>query len=263
MPLLLSLPVWSPDGRRTLQVDMPLATTADQLHYGQQLRAALYLGDDRGQARHMIGQGNLPFWVGEASYGYVRLSGEDPTSQTEVVIASARDDRSPAVILRPADLNDLIPASERPPQLFILSINALPDSGRFLAITAAASPDRGVGPVFTFLIELTADRSRTETISLKHTGHRSAKASFSPSGQWLTVFTNDGPGNMIYLYDLQSGKSTSIGSNGRWAGWSGDGRWVAQRYDYYLTLLAPAHDYQQIIFQDFSDCRAIGWDGDS
>jgi hypothetical protein len=253
-------PNWSPTGAQTLI--NPIGPDGMDLvaEPRSPWRQLLYVGDEQARSLSPIGVGLEAFWLDDSNYGFLRLNAGSANRAPEPeLVATAPDSDQIHVLLRSSDLLPFVPVADRPDHLFMHSVEAGSGTRNTLVVAASATAEWKNAPGFLFLIEL--DRRRMITSGIKLLSHvdRPPTLALSPDGLWLAVSGDGSRGNFVHLYDLETGKVTTIDSAGSWAGWSADGNWLAQRYEGYLSLYAPAWEFQHLVFRDLSDCRSARW----
>jgi Tol biopolymer transport system component len=88
---------------------------------------------------------------------------------------------------------------------------------------------------------------------------------FSPGGRWLAVQSLDRTRTcwQLHLLNLHSNQTETFTSVYRFAypdyDWSANGRWLLRIDRELLYLIAPDHDYQQVIFHGFPNCFFAAW----
>ncbi|MCI0397817.1 MAG: hypothetical protein L0322_23170, partial [Chloroflexi bacterium] len=270
-------PTWSPDGQQMIAVenwtgepetDGPGPASATEL---------LWLPEPGAEAVE-IGQGYAPFWLDNATMGYIRpAAGPVGENNQEVVTLVAGETGSLRIMITLADLTPLLPPEEVDDDLFIdrVFINPAQPDLVYLIVTDPArgpvSDSLGVletGRSYLFTVEHPAGDVGSGARMLLQTldvGFRSAhfpwfsdQAGFSPDGRWLALAVNNlfVDGQMaLYLYDLEGGRwwvqPQPFGDSGSpqiWPyDWSADGQWLLRAEGSMLALLAPAHDYARLI----------------
>ena len=247
---LQGMPLWSPDGLKTLTLaDSP---AGDNLY--RQWQTLIHRGDGRGQALAMVGPGGTPFWLDGQRYGYVRLN-----NQNETEIVTAANDGAARVWLQSSDLLPAIPSGERPEDLYVWQVMPSPAANGQLVLMATPTPADNVGPYYFFLVEGNRTGSRVDEITLLTQADFPSFPEFSPDGRWL-LFTSRG--TIVYVVDTTTGRTVIINQNGdqgTFSGWSADGQWLLQKHDDHLSLTAPAHDYRLIAQRDFAGCYNVFW----
>jgi hypothetical protein len=280
---LLGVPVWSPAGSQTILTERnvfaegPLLAANDRMSFFapdvplSQWR--LFRGDSEGQPLRAgdnlmeIGRGYAPFWLDEATYGYIRLTARasDPPAQ-EIVIASVEDDR-PRLLLGLTELRSAFRTEPEPSELTIRYVAAAPEEPSLLFIVAFATVERQAY-LFSF------DRASRELALHLQVGYRSNHSfGFSPDGRWLVLTGSEsdvlGPGStseVVYLYDRARDQTerylvkSSVLLPTNMYDWSADSRWLALLVDEkVLNLVEPEQNYQQLIRHDLGPCSSLAW----
>ncbi|HEX6386321.1 MAG TPA: hypothetical protein VF177_16740 [Anaerolineae bacterium] len=253
--------LWSPDGARTVVIGAPSTTVGDMADpYLQGLTTMLYRADRWGRAPVEVGRGAVPFWIDNERYGYVRLS---RTEELEVVTAVAGEDRL-QVALRASDLLLAVPSAERPGRLTINGVMANPADAQQLLVWAT-SPAEGGRFHYAFLLRLAPDLAGVGDVSMVFRQENPGGGIFSPDGRWLSIYVwrnTYGRDLLFHLVYLQSGERQMFRSSSPGVDWSADGQWLVQPGEHYVVLRAPAYDYKQLIFHNFSGCHSARWVGE-
>ncbi|MCI0395572.1 MAG: hypothetical protein L0332_05290 [Chloroflexi bacterium] len=252
-------PVWSPDGAGTLLLVSPAVPAIKDLFW--QWRLPIYRGNARGELVKEVGSGNNGFWLDDETYGYIHLA-EGP--ELEVVTASVDDDR-PHVILRSSELLEVLPPEERPEQLLIGYVLINPANLNDWLVVADSDGEAQPAGRYYFLFN-NQEAPGKEALSLIYQSGGNVFVEFAPNGRWLTIYNYyslDSHGGEVALLDWQTGQIETIGTfsmAASWPGaWSADGQWYVLMQRDYLTLVAPAYNYQRLFFQDLGYCHQVTW----
>jgi hypothetical protein len=249
MKPLASLPVWSPNGRRTL---MTFAAAPPPFY--------ILLGDGEGRATRDVGTGTLPFWLDDEHFGYLQRD----VSGSAIVTAALASPTDWHTLLITADLLNALPAAERPEQLAIRQITSNPAAPRWLFIEAVV-PDRQSQYIFAF------DRE-SEAVSLRlqvDDSERFIAFRLSPDGRYWTLTTHArddlvGTNWTLYLHNIARNETEALAFRPLPYGeysyqWSADGRWLLKADSGVIQLIAPNDDYFKLIYYDGARCTSAVW----
>lgn len=273
------IPSWSPDGSQMILQQMQFlengllmaaddrAVLFDTGLYFQNaplFRSNATAGEE---SRVALGEGevgNIPFWLDEQTYGYVRSDGDLREATQALVIASTVDDVA-VPVLTAADLLAKIPEDERPFRLSMRYVIPHPTDANLLLIAATSRSDS-----YLFLVDLKNNLIENRLRLRTPVNHIFG---FSPDGRYLvaTGSTDDdfsGPGNVgtFYLHDVTRNETqTFIAGVSSFVptynfDWSADGNWLVFILNNgAINLVAPEYDYQHVILHDFGNCSSIAW----
>ena len=212
-----------------------------------------------------IGEGSSPFWINTEQFGYIRTT---PSFVQELVTASV-DNLEPQVLLTTAALTEALTERTGNPLLIQYAI-AHPLDPNILLVMAATQASDG----YLFQINRqSGDVSLLFPIDVSRGEHA---LGFSPDGRYIVATgallqnANRGQDNMLFgamhFYDLTTGEHNSILVNNEvffpafTFDWSQDGNWLAFiRDNNVIGLMAPAYDYQQMIFHTEGNCISLAW----
>ncbi|MEZ4593516.1 MAG: hypothetical protein R3D55_20595 [Chloroflexota bacterium] len=216
------------------------------------------------------GQGSAPFWLDNTHFGYIRTTPEtaQPFAQ-ELVIASV-DNLTPETVLTSQVLNEALPERRSSNPLLMQYAIAHPTNPNILVVMAATQANDG------YLFQLDRQTSRVTLLFPLDISRGEHSLGFSPDGRYLVAtgaFWEESSRaqesmlfGLLHLYDLTSGAHKSILVNNEvffpafTFDWSQDGNWLAfTRDDNVIGLMAPAYDYQQMIFHDEGSCISLAW----
>lgn len=278
---LPGLPVWSPTGDNLLMLEevslAQMAVVAGEQAYLLQsntslsgipiLRADLSAGyPDSIAGAKLVGVGQIPFWLGDDAYGFVRYppsQGVRPTQ--EVVIASVGDDAA-RLAFTVDEIED--------------GLASMGVAGHVTFQHLAANP---AFPDLIFLVVETTD-GRLQILSYNlESGeilvrmHMASGAgvsfSFSPDNQRLLVtgplvdelghVENQG---LLYLNEIVDNETMvfSIYTGDAFFpqayDWSANGEWLAIASSARsITLYAPEHKFQRMVVRETGDCPSLAW----
>ena len=250
MSYLPSWPLWAPDGRSTILMeikpDNPLAPQPTQL----------WLGDAEGQVVAELGQGYAPFWLDDSTYGYVRL---DSNGRSEVVTADIADN-APHVLLMQDGLRRQLPDSDDLAALFIADVQIQPtNNDRLLVTVITTEQDR----TFLFRIERQDEQTHRVTHVLDEVAF--VGSAYSPDGRWLvlnTIARGSGEHTLTlvtsddFVTDNQLVLDSTVPVN---YDWTADGQWLVINYPGFAKLITPGYNYQRIIPHVFGNCERVAW----
>ena len=261
-------PLWAPGGETTIISDV-----------GQ-----LLIGDSEVQSQSSLGPGFSPFWLRSTVFGFVALANNGESSNMQVVIQDLETGQQKIVI----DSTELM-AEIRPEQggrLRIRYVTVNPADPSLLLIGGSPAGSE-VADYFVFGIRLlgsldsVVDLEVAKPEMLLHLPGipEGDPATYTPTGSPAFTFSSDGRWLMtvrfvdrifntweLNLVELASGETKTITTNYPpypaqypYFDWSADGQWLALMDEGYLRLIAPAHNYEQIVPYDFRNCTYSGW----
>ncbi|MFO7679093.1 MAG: hypothetical protein R6X34_03500 [Chloroflexota bacterium] len=274
LSLLAGLPVWSPDGEKTIIENASITEFTTYLRNDMMMILdasipprvnKMWLGDSRGQLPGaaaevpVIGEGFSPFWVDDDTFGYIRLAAGDIF---EVVTRSLSREEV-ELVATTADLEALLPAGNRAPikLRYVMTHPAQPDLLMMAALNEFARE------VYVFSYNLETDELTLHLQSLIQPYH---SLGFSPNGRFL-VLTGVGDGEqgnarIIYVHDLDTFETQTYFSEYVRFGfsplydWSADGNWLLFQVDErVLSLTAPAYQYQMVQSHEQGYCTSMAW----
>lgn len=274
-------PHWSPNGHLMLLTDTTLFESPQYMVDGRIITLSpntpnqvtnLWLRETQAapDERLKVGEGISPFWLTDTRFGFIRSVPQTylPTSQELVVMQL--DDLEPQPVLQTAALQAELPESNRRNPLLMRYALAHPTNPDLVFIMAATQADDS----YIFQVDVTtAEVSLLLQLDLSRGEH---SLGFSPDGRflvatgswWPETSPRDGTAlfGVLNLVDLETGDQRSILTNNLvyfpsfTFDWSLDGNWLAFiRDDNVIGLIAPAYDYQQMIFQDAGLCTSLAW----
>jgi len=271
---LAGLPVWSPDGEKTILVNASITESSTYLRNDMMmiLDASLqpgvnkmWLGDSQGQLpgaaadAPVIAEGYSPFWVGNDTFGYIHLA---PGDKSEVVTRSLSGEEA-AVRVTTDDLEALLSDDNRAPikLRYVMTHPAQPDLLMVVALNEFARE------AYVFSYNLETDELKLRLQSLIQPYH---SLGFSPNGRYLVltgvVDNAQGDASIIYVHDLDTFETQTYFSEYVRFGfspmydWSADGNWLLFQVDErVLSLTAPAYQYQRVQAHDQGYCTSMAW----
>jgi hypothetical protein len=249
---LAGFPVWSPNGRLTLLIEM-----LSLLDHSIPL---LFRADGDGREPTPVGAGVSPFWLDDDTYGY--LPADSPQRNiTEVVIASTGDDRL-RTLLTADDLLTAVPQATGSNRLILRQAVTSPSAPGLLFVTAR---DEATDEVYLFAYDRRSGKVSL-LLALADRSFRFPAMAVSLDGRWLTVLLyNREKYTAAYFYDLTGGRGREFqlypspfdvrGLNN----WSADEQWLARLHPDGLILMAPEAGYQYLAPHNLSRCVAVAW----
>lgn len=238
--------IWSPDGGRKLATDV------------HDPGSRLYLDDGRDRVTIATGTDSWrpPFWVDEATFGYIKggaasawaVDQREPPETTLVLVnadapLSAAERRVYAINFADALAAQSEQVRPRQQALFLAHVLVDPaNSNRlFLAVMDSARSSMTSGG-YLFVKDL--DSGEMELL-LEDVSFSGMPLSFSPDGRFLMIMG----GEKIQLYELDTGEvlkyPASDGHFAPMAQWSSDGQWLLVTNRDEFILAAPAYNYQR------------------
>jgi len=272
-------PTWSPSGRSILYTGydagfptMLLATSdsrytlidSSDSDNDQPLRLAV----DGSDELQPVGEGYAPFWLDEATYGYVRhTAGDEPglSGNTEVVLASLDEPRL-QVLISAEELAHLLPEDNRIRRLTIGYVAVHPAQPNTLFIVGLEDLEYRA---FVFRYDLTTRVPELRAQLLYGLNH---SLSFSPDGRYLVLTgqdrddaTGDDHGALL-LHDIAANRTTPFLTRlpfflaSAVYDWSPDGRWLALAMDDNLVaLVAPDEGQVEMLPHTAGACTSVAW----
>ncbi|MFZ1398463.1 MAG: hypothetical protein WAS33_16285 [Candidatus Promineifilaceae bacterium] len=217
-----------------------------------------------------VGQGSSPFWIDNVQFGYLRTVPEaaQPFAQ-ELVIASVGN-LEPETVLNTELLTAALPERRGSNPLLMQYAIAHPTDPNILLVMASTQASDG------YLFQLNRQSNEVSLLFTLDISRGEHSLGFSPDGRYIVAtgaFWEDSSRDqeemlfgVMHLYDLATGEHKPILINNEVLfpafpfDWSQDGNWLAfTRDDNVIGLLAPAHDYQQMIFHDQGSCISLAW----
>jgi len=272
---LFGLPIWSPNGERTLMSGVNMFE-GNGVAFQRNGRMVLFdatqppsstdfwLGDRLGhlpidQAEpEIVGMGYAPFWVDNDMFGYIRQQPE--TGDGEVVVLSGDSlqtivtltdlqAEAPEADLSLAHIRYVITHPTQPNNLIVVALDPL---GREAYVFLY---DRVTGSLNL--------RLQSEILPYHSLG-------FSPNGRWLvlTGFQDDdvADSSTFVVHDIETNETQTFRSNldgfmlSPLYDWSGDGKWLLFLVnDRVMSMVAPAYDYQMVEVHDQGFCTSLAW----
>ncbi len=247
------LPVWSPDGSRTLWVMSERAAPI----VGEW---PLFLGDGRLQSPKPIGDGNSPFWLDNENYAFLQGGPQD----VALVMASVNDN-APQILLTQADLAALVPDLEET-EIRLNDATTDPTAPNLIYITAVNRLEN-----IDYLFTLEWQRGEIELVlETENSPGGLLVPRFSPDNHWLVLRTNFSVASSssqrqqnIYLYNTESQTTLLYTMSGAaflpGRSWSNNGDWLASLSDGFIMLSAPDANYDHLVRHEFQDCTDMAW----
>jgi hypothetical protein len=207
-----------------------------------------WLGDADGQIIAELGRGYAPFWLDGQTYGYVRLG---LSGRGEVVTADINND-APYVLLNLDELFGQLPGPDSYLPVFIANVQVNPTTPGKLLITIVNEED-------TILLHFERMNERTVVIN-----ESPIFTSFAPDGRTLILdkpFDQSGRRTLVLTHDtIEVGQQVVPTNSGHISyDWTADSQWLIISHPGFLKLIAPEHDYVQIIPHEFGGCDRVEW----
>jgi hypothetical protein len=276
------LPIWSPDGEQALftsNPDMQLGLLQTELRtvlFDERARTPgldLYVAKraefmDGNQAVNVtdlrqVGHGHAPFWLDEATIGYLTRSQNGFSRTDRIMTASVGADGTPQTLLTVDDLlTALGEGDDNKDYWWIDYVMVHPQSPDVLYVAAFQS-DEIVAHIFAY------DRAQ-ETIShLMEAGYTANHSlGISPDGRYLVltgISSSDGTA-LIQVHDLLNQETLPFISIPAdfppfsTYDWSEDGRWLALMLEENLVgLYAPDENHLRFLETPAGVCAAPAW----
>lgn len=236
---------WSPDGGRSIYVD----PAEDQ---------AIVIGDSEGNFPVSVGQGRDPFWIGENTFGFLKV-GDQPSIVTMTV-----DSDNSHELVTSLDISRIITDTQAA-DISLLRVASQPSDPHNLVITAG---NHAGDKIYLIAYDWQHDIfSKLFVSDVPASGLVSV--SFSPDGAWLLIKSPAGmrDGSVqeynVFLFDMSTGEMQELlpvlGTNSPATDWSADSRWLLQLVDGRVILTAPEDDYQHLILHGLRSCRGAAW----
>ena len=250
---LAGIPVWSPDGSRTLV----------------QQGAYLYAGDGAGQAAERLYRGLYPFWLTADSYGFlraVRFSDATGALVAEMGVLISQNGAAAEERLGSFDLIAHIPAAPADLRLKIERVEPHPHMEDLLLLVASDNERENFYLVEVFGLA----ESAAPTIRLLYTGAAyPAQLHFSRDTRWLGVTTfGVGEAELEFrLLDREllrqgvplTGRFAQPIDDNHWAHWSADGQSLLLLSDEAIQLVQPNAGRSYRLPLPYDGCRDVAW----
>ena len=255
---IAGLPVWSPDGRQALIM---------QLRRG--VLALARQSADFEERPVQLGNGWSPFWLNNSEFGFLRPQtvnqGGALRTETHLVTAVAGVDR----VRMLADNNRIlmaIPPALRPEALALSYAMTSPARDGRIFIVGNHPP---TGDLYLLMLDLSSDRisliAFLPGLSVAYPPLR-----FAPDGRWLTInaFLRDGTRSLFLLYNIEEERVQTFHFPlienqplGQWLPhWTADGHWLLLPQGDHLAIFKPDSGYQnRLYYEDGLHCSAAVW----
>lgn len=274
-------PYWSPNGQLLLLTETHLFESPHYLVDGRIVTLSpgvsgevsnLWLREAQAEPdeRVNVGVGLSPFWLTDTTFGFIRSVPQTdlPTSQELVVMGI--DDLQAQTVLQTAALQAELPeSSRRSPLLMRYAIAHPAVPGQVFVMAATQAND-------SYIFRVNVATAEVELLLQLDLSRGEHSLGFSPDGRFLMATGSwwqdqnrssaSQPFGVLNLVNLETGDQRSILINSVvyfpafTFDWSLDGNWLAFiRDDNTIGLIAPAHDYQQIIRHDVGTCTSLAW----
>ncbi len=253
---LVGWPIWSPNGQRTLLID---------------LNGQTWLGDAFGQgARLTPPNSSLGFslaiaWLDNDTYAYAAPAINDSGNSADIYSYALATGET-ELLAQTADYVALLPASTPANSNQIVHMAAVPQQPQRLIFAAnVAAITNSSQPTAVFSLDVS-----TRALELLY--YEAATTAYPPfqisaDGRWLTLLTyqrlNDAV-SQLYLYDLTDPTAAGqVIASGDYVAydWSRDSQWLVVYDDQRLYALAPAFEYERLYVPGQEACYDVAWQG--
>lgn len=233
------------------------------------------VSDDSGENSLEIGPVLNPFWLDEQTLVFTQVEFEGSVNGTEFetqVTAVAPGAESGAWQTRFQITSEMLqaalPAQDRLDDLQLTSAGPHPHHPEALLLSASTIPNRGVYEGQTYLF---AYDWHQKALSLWQPGGMSLTPGLymgkSPHGRYLNFISLSDSlrgETAVTAYDLETERLHSYplaSPRFFWQGvtWSEDDAWLLLPDADGVHLIAPAHDYQQMLFHGLAYCESAAW----
>jgi hypothetical protein len=272
--------VWSPDSRHTLVVETNLYRNNGNYVVGEAIMffdsgwtpmpEPLFLGDAQAQfiaGDAPIGTGYSPFWLDNATYGYLHTAdagkgsevilGDLTSGETRVALTlDALLPLAPGDISAPVAIRHVLTHPAQPNLLFPIALDALGQNAYLFSYDVA---------------------SGTPALRLAFKAQPFFMIGFSPNGRWLSLVALDEPHSRfsgetswLSLHEIATGQTqkyvtqlTQIFLSPRFD-WSADSQWVVfSVHDRLFGMVAPDYQYQWVLAHEKGYCATQSWINES
>jgi hypothetical protein len=208
----------------------------------------LWRGDADGQIIADVGMGYAPFWLDAQTYGYVRLG----TNGHGEIITAAIDNDAPQLLLTIEGLFGRLPGPDSPLPAFIANVQVNPANPGTLLITILREND-------TILVHIERGDRRVLIVN-----DAPVFTAFSPNGRMIILdkpLAQTGRRVLTLTHNLTEFGQQIVPTNGNSINydWTADSRWLLISYPGFLKLVAPEHNYFQMIPHEYGTCDRVEW----
>jgi len=255
---IAGLPVWSPDGRQALIM---------QLRRG--VLALARQSADFEERPVQLGNGWSPFWLSDTEFGFLRPQtvnqGGALRTETHLVTATVGVDRV-RMLADNSRILMAIPPELRPEVLPLSYAMTSPNRDDRIFIVGSHPP---TGDLYLLMLDLNSDTINLIAflpgLSVAYPPIR-----FAPDGRWLTInaFLRDGTRSLFWLYNIEEEREQSFffpliedQPLGQWLPhWTVDGHWLLLPQGDHLAVFRPDSGYQsRFYYDDGLHCTAAVW----
>ncbi|GAB4147474.1 MAG: hypothetical protein Fur0021_06380 [Candidatus Promineifilaceae bacterium] len=252
---LAGWPIWSPDGERTLLID---------------LNGRTWLGDAVGQSARLTPPNpNLGFslamaWLDNDRYVYAAPTNSSSGSSADIYSYTLTTGET-ELLAQTVDYVALLPASTPANSSQIIHMAAVPQQPQRLIFAAnVGAITNSSQPTAVFSLDVS-----TRALELLY--YEAATTAYPPfqisaDGRWLTLLTyqrlNDAV-SQLYLYDLMDAAAGQVIASGNYVAydWDKNSQWLVVYDDQRLYALAPAFAYERLYVPGQEGCYDVAWQG--
>jgi len=263
------LPLWSPDGQRTLI----------------QRAGELFIGDSQGHILSPIGQGFSPFWIDKEHFGFARYVTHDDNLEVELVLSDIFQGESLPISgleqleelldkpTRQSTFIEFITTSKTETgQLLVYGRQYAGEDSQYFIFSASLIGYSGIGDIQPNLV----DARLIVALNTPPAGSPSASVpsgfapfSVSPDGRWLTISTLEEKQEdrwSIHVYEI--GEESTQKYITRYPSytfrrphydWSADSQWLVIVDDGFLRLVSPTLGTERFMPHGLSSCAHPSW----
>ena len=253
----LPLPGWpnlSPDKQHVLAMAFP--EDGSGVIVRAELQAEIFVGAVLSSELELVGQGGYSFWLDNTTYGFWQMEDEGLA-----LVTAALPHNELHVLLTEDRLLEEIPAANRPSLLLPGRVLANPQNPQELLLQVVSESNGASNQSYLFKLSLAPDLA--SVLSLEMLPHGPATIDtigYSPNGRYFILidFPSNGSGTAFFLLDQETGQlSGPFHSRSFSLPWSADEQWFVLDSGNYLSLQAPAHDYQYFIPHGLGNCQQV------
>ena len=248
---LEGLPVWSPDGDKTI------------VSHGD---GVLWLGDESGESHTAVARGRSVAWLDNERFAFIQ---PDDAMRVEVMTLPQAEAETLLEMERVVEALRRAPgagqmAADRSLPITLVELVTHPTMADLLFVAAHVGDRRTSGTAHIFAYSLATGEIR-QLLQVEHFLEPIRSPRFSADGRWLFVHSVDRSAGSWYLhlYDIQTGKSQVYSSESTLAfpGYdlSADGAWLVRVDEGFLHLIPLHEGRQRLVAHDFAHCYAAVW----
>lgn len=264
--LLPGYPSWSPSGDWLVAAEnFDPSATAFATTASLPPTPTLHLADGAGVVRETLGEGYAPFWLDEGTLGWARPR---PSGGVDVVQRPLADTTHvPSILLSWEELAAHLPPNYVSTPFMVWHIAPLPQNPDLLLLFFTADAVANVpeiawqGATHLLLYEWRTHTWR-KTVGLLG---KAWGVDWSPDGRLLLLHATRGYNSVLEMPTLavrDSWEHTIPPSTSPHSYlWSADSQWLLHLNNGFLTLTAPAYNYQHIVrTAEMRGCLGVGWE---